>query len=170
MGFLFCPLNLVNAQQAKDLPRIAFLNTLSFSSVPARTEAFRQGLLDLGYVEGKNIVIERRSAEGNVDRVPGLASEMVRRNVNVIVTVGPTVTRAAKEATATIPIVMAYDTDPVVNGFVASLAHPGGNVTGLSTQYPEISGKQLELLKEIVPRLSRVAVIGSSAVPGTAEV
>jgi putative tryptophan/tyrosine transport system substrate-binding protein len=170
MGFLFCPLYLVNAQQAKDLPRIAFLNTLSFSSVPARTEAFRQGLLDLGYVEGKNIVIEWRSAEGNVDRVPGLASELVRRNVNVIVTGGPTVTRAAKEATATIPIVMAYDTDPVVNGFVASLAHPGGNVTGLSTQYPEISGKQLELLKEIVPRLSRVAVIGSSTVPGTAEV
>jgi putative tryptophan/tyrosine transport system substrate-binding protein len=159
----------VQAQQAKKVPRIGFLNTLSFSSGPARTEAFRQGLRELGYVEGKNIVIEWRSAEGKVDQVPALASELVSLKVNVIVTAGPTVTRAAKEATATIPIVMAYDTDPVGNGFVASLAHPGGNVTGLSTQYPEISGKQLELLKEIVPKLSRIAVIGSSTVPGTAQ-
>ena len=120
-------------------------------------------------MEGKNIVIEWRSAEGKLDRVPALAAELVRLKVDVIVTAGPQSTRAAKEATTTIPIVMALDNDPVGNGFVASLARPGGNITGLSTLSPEISGKQLELLKEIVPRLSRVAVLGNSTHPGNAQ-
>ena len=120
-------------------------------------------------MEGKNIVIEWRYAEGKLDRLPALAAELVRLKVDVIVTGGPTPTRAAKEATSTIPIVMAQDTDPVGNGFVASLARPGGNITGLSTLSPEISGKQLELLKEIIPKLSRVAVLGSSTEPGNAQ-
>ena len=105
----------------------------SASVLAARIEAFRQGLRDLGYVEGKNIVIEWRSAEGKLDRLPALAAELVRLKVNIIVTAGPTATGPAKEATTTIPIVMAFDTDPVGNGFVASLARPGGNITGLST-------------------------------------
>ncbi len=120
-------------------------------------------------MEGKNIVIEWRYAEGKLDRLPALAAELVRLKVDVIVTVGPTATRAAKEATSTIPIVMTQDTDPVGNGFVASLARPGGNITGLSTLAPELSGKRLELLKEIVPKLSRVAVFGTSTNPGNAQ-
>ena len=135
----------------------------------ARTEAFRQGLRELGYVEGKTIVIEWRSAEGQLDRLPSLAAELVRLKVDVIVTGGPSATRPVKAATVTIPIVITNDSDPVANGFVASLARPGGNITGLSTLSPEIYGKQLELLKEIVPRLSRVAVLGDSAEPGHAQ-
>ena len=154
------------AQQPTKIPRIGFLTGVSNA---ARAEAFRQGLRELGYVEGKNIVIEYRYAEGKLDRLPALAAELVRLKVDVIVTGGTTSTRAAKKATVTIPIVMGFDNDPVGNGFVASLAHPGGNITGLSTLAPEISGKQLELLKEIVPRLSRVAVLGSSTTPGTAQ-
>ena len=117
----------------------------------ARIEAFRQGLRELGYVEGKNIVIEYRYAEGNLDRLPGLAAELVRLKIDVIVTGGGPNTRAAKEATTTIPIVMAQDGDPVANGVVASLARPGGNITGLANLAPELMGKQLELLKEIIP-------------------
>ena len=154
------------AQQPTKIPRIGYLTAASLSATPARIEAFRQGLRELGYVEGKNIVIEWRYAEGKLDRLPALAAELVRLKVDVIVTAGPTATRAAKEATSTIPIVMAQDTDPVGNGFVASLARPGGNITGLSTLSPEISGKQLELLKEIIPKLSRVAVLGTSTRPG----
>jgi ABC-type uncharacterized transport system substrate-binding protein len=120
-------------------------------------------------VEGKNIVIEYRYAEEKLDRLPVLAAELVRLKVDVIVTAGPAATRPAKEATATIPIVMTQDPDPVGSGFVASLARPGGNITGLSTLSPEISGKRLELLKEIVPKLSRVAVLGTSTRPGTAQ-
>jgi putative ABC transport system substrate-binding protein len=133
------------------------------------TEAFRQGLRDLGYVEGRNIIIEWRSAEGKAARLPGLAAELLRLNVDVIVTGGSTSTGAAKEATVTIPIVMGMDTDPVGSGFVRSLARPGGNITGLSTLSPEISGKQLELLKETVPKLSRVAVFGISTRAGNAQ-
>ena len=159
----------IAAQQPTKVPRIGFLGASSASVLAARIEAFRQGLRDLGYVEGKNIVIEWRSAEGKLDGLPALAAELVRLKVDVIVTTGPAPTRPAKEATSTIPIVMAFDNDPVGNGFVASLARPGGNITGLSTLAPEISGKQLELLKEIVPRLSRVAVLGSSTTPGNAQ-
>src|SRR5207253_10737043 len=158
-----------DAQQPKKVPRIGFLSGVFPSSISARTEAFRQGLRELGYVEGKNIVIEWRSAEGKADRLPALAAELVRLKVDIIVTAGPPLTRAAKEATTTIPIVMAQDTDPVGNGFVASLARPGGNITGLSRLAPELSGKQLELLKEIVPKVSRVTVLGTSTTPGNAQ-
>jgi putative ABC transport system substrate-binding protein len=160
---------IAEAQQPKKVPRIGYLAAAPSSANPARIEAFRQGVRELGYVEGKNIVIEWRFADGKLERLPEFAAELVRLKVDVIVTAGPTPTRAAKEATVTIPIVMAFDNDPVGNGFVASLARPGGNITGLSTHYPEISGKQLELLKEIVPKLSRVAVLGTSTQPGNAQ-
>jgi len=157
------------AQQPTKVPRTAYLSASSSSTNPERIEAFRQGLRELRYVEGKNIVIEWRHAEEKIDRLPALAAELVRLKVDIIVTSGPTATRAVKEATSTIPIVMAQDPDPVGNGFVASLARPGGNITGLATLTPELSGKRLELLKEIVPKLSRVAVLGTSTRPGNAQ-
>jgi len=153
------------AQQPTKIPRIGFLLAVPASTISARLEAFRQGLRELGYVEGKNIAIEWRSTEGKADRLRTLAAELVRLKVDVIVSGGPPPTRSAKQATSTIPIVMGYDDDPVGSGFVARLAHPGGNITGLATLAPEISGKQMELLKEIIPRFSRVAVIGSSSQP-----
>jgi putative ABC transport system substrate-binding protein len=157
------------AQHPTKIPRIGYLNAVSPSAVSDRIEALRRGLRELGYVEGKNIVIESRYAEGKLDRLPALAAELVRLKVDVIVTSGPLPTRVTKEATTTIPVVMAQDSDPVGNGFVASLARPGGNITGLSALRPELSGKQLELLKETVPRLSRVAVFGTSTQPGNAQ-
>ncbi|MGZ8443047.1 MAG: ABC transporter substrate-binding protein [Candidatus Binatia bacterium] len=159
----------VEAQQAGKIPRIGYLNATSASTSPARVEAFRQGLRELGYLEGKNVVIEFRHAEGKLDRLPSLAAELVRLKVDIIVSGGPATTRPAKEATSTIPIVMAQDNDPVATGIVARLARPGGNITGLSTLAPEISGKQLELLKEIVPKLSRVAVLGTSTIPSQVQ-
>ena len=141
---------IAEAQEPKKVPRIGYLSTDSFSTIAERIEAFRQGLRELGYVEGKNIVIDWRFAEGKADRLAALAAELVRLKVDVIVTTGPAATRAAKEATTTIPIVTAQDPDPVGDGLVASLARPGGNITGLSTLAPEISGKRLELVKEIV--------------------
>ncbi len=156
-------------QHPKKGPRIGYLGATSPSTNAARIEAFRQGLRELGYVEGKNIVIEWRHAEGKFDRFPALAAELVRLKVDIIITGGPPATRSAREATSTIPIVMAFDSDPVGSGFVASLARPGGNITGLATLAPEISGKQLELLKEIVPKLSRVVVLGTSTRPGNAQ-
>src|SRR3989338_6829738 len=168
--FLVVGVGLAEAQQRKKVPRIGSLGGASPAALSARTEAFRQGLRKLGYVEGKNIVIEWRHAEGKAERMSELATELVRLKVDLIVSPGgaPT-TRAAKEATITIPIVMAQDGDPVGSGFVASLARPGGNITGLSTLAPELSGKQLELLKEIVPKLSRVAVFATSTRPGNAQ-
>jgi putative ABC transport system substrate-binding protein len=159
---------LAEAQQPKRIPKIGLLIATTPSAVASRIEAFRHGLRELGYAEGDNIVIEYRYGEGKLDRIPPLAVELVRIKVDVIVTTGPTDTRAAKQATTAIPIVMAQDSDPVGSGFVASLARPGGNITGLSTLSPELSGKQLELLKEIVPTLSRVAVLGNSTGPGNA--
>jgi len=157
------------AQQPGEIPRIGFLSTASPSILSARLEAFRQGLRELGYTEGKNIVVEYRWVEGKLDRLPDLTAELVRLKVAVIVTAGPTSTRPAKEATRTIPIVMAQDGDPVGNGFIASLARPSGNITGLSSLAPELTGKQLELLKETVPKLSRVAVLGTSSHPGNTQ-
>ena len=154
-----------DAQQPAKIPRIGFLLAVPASTISARLEAFRQSLRELGYVEGQNIFIEWRSTEGKADRLPALAAELVRLKVDLIVTGGPPPTRSAKQATSTIPIVMGYDDDPVDSGFVASLAHPGANITGLATLAPEISGKQMELLKEIVPRFSRVAVLGSASQP-----
>jgi putative ABC transport system substrate-binding protein len=155
------------AQQPTKVHRIGFL-TLGASINPERAEAFRQGLREVGYMEGRNIFIEYRHAGGKLDRLSELAAELVRLKLDVIVTGGPAPTRVAKGATATIPIVMTQDPDPVGNGFVASLARPGGNITGFSTHAPEISGKQLELLKETVPKLSQVAVFGTSTIPGHA--
>ena len=157
------------AQQAMKVPRIGYLSGTSLSVNSARVEAFRQGLHELGYVEGKNIVIEWRYAEGKLARLPALAAELVHLKVDVIVASAPPPTRSAKQATATIPIVMAYDDDPVGNGFVASLARPGRNITGLATLAPELSGKQLELLRQIVPKLSRVAVLGNATRPGSPQ-
>jgi putative ABC transport system substrate-binding protein len=117
-------------------------------------------------VDGQSIAVEYRYADGKFERLRGMAEEFVRANVQVIVSGGPTATRPAKETTSTIPIVMAQDSDPVGNGFVESLARPGRNITGLSNYAPDLSGKQLELLKEILPRLSRVAVLGNSNEPG----
>jgi putative tryptophan/tyrosine transport system substrate-binding protein len=156
------------AQQPAKVPRIGYLTGATPDGQSARIESFRQGLRELGYLEGKNIVIEYRYAELEPDRLPALAAELVRLKVDVIVTGGGGNTRAAKGATNTIPIVMTQDSDPVANGFVASLARPGGNITGLSNFAPEISGKQLELLKEVVPKLSRVTVFGTSTGTTTA--
>jgi putative ABC transport system substrate-binding protein len=166
---LFASVHLAEAQQTKKVPRIGYLGGGSPSSNPARIEAFRQGLRELGYVEGEIILIEWRYAEEKLDRLPALAAELVNLKVDVIVTAGPSVTRAAKAATNTIPVVMAFDSDPVGNGFVASLGRPGGNITGLSTLAPELSGKRLELLKEVVPRLQRMAVFGTSTYPSNAQ-
>jgi putative ABC transport system substrate-binding protein len=153
------------AQQSAKVPRVGYLNDSSLGTFEKlRAEAFRQGLRELGYEEGKNIVIEWRY--GKQDRV---AAELERLKVDVIVTAGAGSTRAAKEATSTIPVVMTQDSDPIKNGFVASLARPGGNITGLSRVAPELSGKQVELLKEIVPKLSRLAVFGGSTTPGNTQ-
>jgi putative ABC transport system substrate-binding protein len=157
------------AQEPRKVSRIGYLSGTSFAVNAARIEAFRLGLRELGYTEGKNLLIEWRYAEGKLERLPALATELVRLKVDVIVASAPPPIRAAKQATATIPIVMAYDDDPVGNGFVASLAHPGGNITGLATLAPELSGKQLELLRDIVPRLSRVAVLGNATRPGSPQ-
>src|SRR5262249_46200747 len=124
------------AQQPKQAPRIGLLAAGSAAAIAGRIDAFRQGLRDLGYVEGKTIVIEQRWAEGKLDRLPTLAAELVRLQVDVIVSAGPTVTRACKEANITTPIVMAFDDDPVGSGLVAGLARPGRNITGLSSLSP----------------------------------
>jgi putative ABC transport system substrate-binding protein len=157
------------AQQTTKIPRLGYLGAASASANVARVQAFLQGLREAGYVEGKNIVIEYRYAEGKRERVPALAAELVRLKVDVIVSGGSSVTGPAKQATVTIPIVMTNDPDPVGNGFVASLARPGGNVTGLSTLSSELSGKRLEVLKETVPRLARVAVLGNLTETGNAQ-
>src|SRR5262252_1139606 len=157
------------AQQATKVTPIGYLSGPSLSANAARIEAFRHGLRELGYVEGKNIVIEWRSADGKFDRLPALAAELVRLKIAVIVTSGGAPTRRAMAATSTIPIVMTNDPDPVGDGFVASLARPGGNITGLSTFVPKLSGKRLEILREVVPKLSRVAVLGSSTATGYAQ-
>ena len=159
----------VQAQQSAKIPHVGFQLDAPIAATVARIEGFRQGLRELGYVEGKNIIIEWRSSEGKVERRGEISAELVRLKVDVIVSGGPTITRTVKEATSTIPIVMGQDTDPVGSGFIASLARPGGNITGLSALSPEMSGKQLEILKEVMPRLTRVAVIGNSTNPGDAQ-
>jgi len=154
-----------DAQQAKRLPRIGYLNGGSPSAFEYLTEAFRQGLRELGYVEGQTITIEYRWAEGKFDRLPDLAAELIRLQVNLIVAVGDPTIHAAKQATSTIPIVMAAVGDPVGRGFVASLARPGGNLTGVSNLAVDLTGKWLELLKEVVPKASQVAVLRNAANP-----
>ena len=152
---------LAEAQQPAKMFRIGVLTGSSLSSQSERNEAFRQGLRELGYVEGKDILIDWRSYEGNRERQRKLVDELVRLKVDVIVAVGSGDIQTAKEATSTIPIVMMVGGDPVASGFITSLARPGGNITGLATLRPELSGKRLELLKEIVPKLSRVAFVAS---------
>src|SRR5207247_6648870 len=147
------------AQQAKKIPRIGLLSPFSSSDTALWHQAFRQGLRDLGWIEGTNISIEYRYAEGRSDRLADLAADLVRLQVDIIVTAVTPDALAAKNATKAIPIVMAAAGDPVASGLVESLARPGGNITGLSQMNPDLAGKRLELLKEIVPKLSRVAVL-----------
>jgi putative tryptophan/tyrosine transport system substrate-binding protein len=157
------------AQQPTKVPRVGIVTAQPLSAIAVRHEALRQGLRELGYLEGKNIVIEHLSAEGKFDRLPALMAEIVRLKVDVILSHGPTTTRAAKEATSTIPIVMAQDPDPIGNGFVANLARPGGNITGLSSLTSDLNGKRLELLKETLPKLFRAAVFGTSTNQGNTQ-
>jgi putative tryptophan/tyrosine transport system substrate-binding protein len=156
LGLLAAPLAAPAQQPPGKTARIGFL---FFVPSPFLDEEFRQGLRDLGYVEGRNIAIEYRSAEGKYERLPGLAAELVRLKVDVIVTASPPATDAAKQATSTIPIIFAVSGDPVAAGLVASLARPGSNITGLASIAPEMVGKQLELLKQVAPKVSRVAVL-----------
>jgi putative ABC transport system substrate-binding protein len=152
------------AQPAK-VARVGFLGPTSAGSAKSRIDALRAGLRELGYVEGKNLVIEFRWADDNDQLLPQLAAELVRLKVDVIVTQGTSGTRAAKQATSTIPIVMANSADAVMMGLVASLAHPGGNITGSTIFAPETSAKQFELLKGAVPRITQVAVLLNPANP-----
>ena len=150
------------AQQQGKIYRIGYLSVVTPSAETSRLEAFRKGLRDLGYVEGKNIVIESRYTEGKLDRLSEFAAELVRLKVDVIVTGGSPGTEAAQQATKTIPIIMTLVGDPVPR-FVTSLAKPGGNITGLTQVSPQLTGKRLELLKESFPKISRVAVFGDEA-------
>ncbi len=165
-GLLVSPLA-AEAQQAGRVYRIGFLQTSAPEEQVHLTKALDEGLRELGYVEGRNIVIERRFAGGKQERLPALAAEIVRLKVDVIVTGANPVIAAVKQATATIPVVMAVSRDPVGVGFIASVARPGGNITGLSNDpTPEIVGKYLELLKEAVPGVSRVALVWNPVPPG----
>jgi ABC-type uncharacterized transport system substrate-binding protein len=170
-AILLAVAGIAEAQQPKKVPRIGYLSNSDPASESARAEAIRRALRELGYIEGQNIAIEYRYAEGKRDRFPELAAELVRLKVDIIVVAGgdPAI-RAAKNATKTIPIVMAGNgSDPVEAGLVESLARPGGNVTGITNLGPELGGKRLELLKEAVPKLARVAVLYDPASPGTAR-
>jgi len=165
-GFIVMNIHFAEAQQSAKIPLVGVLR--GDSPPNPSVEAVQQALRDLGYLEGKNIVIEYRYAEGKVDRLPKLAEELVRLNVDVIWAVGPAVPHA-KNATKTIPIVISNVGDPVALGLVSSLAKPGGHITGLATLSPELSGKRLELLKEVIPKLSRVAFFGNSTAPANAQ-
>ena len=158
-----------DAQQAAKVARIGFLSpgSPSDSRLEPRLGAFRAGLRELGYVESQNIAIEFRWADGKYERLPGLAAELVRLKVDMIVTYGPPAIQAAKEATGTIPIVMTM-VDPVATGFVASLSRPGGHITGLSLMAPAVVGTQLEIIKQVFPKISRVALLGNPVNAGTA--
>jgi putative tryptophan/tyrosine transport system substrate-binding protein len=158
------------AQQGKKVARIGYLSSQSPSTNPHYREAFLQGLRDLGYVEGKNIVIEYRWAEGRFERMQELAEDLVRLKVDIIIVPNSASARAANKTTTTIPIVMQNAGNPFQDGLVASLARPGGNVTGLTNLSPELSGKRLELLKEILPRLTRVAVLPGPRRPGAERI
>ena len=159
--------SLADAGESKTY-RLGFLVAGSRASVAGRVEAFRAGLRELGYIEGKNLVIEERYGDTRIERVPELAAELVRLKVDVIVTGGSQATGPASKATSTIPIVMAQDNDPLGSGFVASLARPGGNITGMANLNSELSGKQLEVLKEAFPKLARVAILSDLSEPSSA--
>jgi putative ABC transport system substrate-binding protein len=157
--------SLVDAQQQEKVPRIGFLGSLSGSSDDGRVEAFLQGLRELGYVEGKNIIIEYRYADGKPERLPGLAAELVRLKIDILVARGAPAAHAAKNATSTIPIVIGNAADPVGTGLVVSLARPGGNITGLSDFNSGVITRRLELLKELLPTVSRIATFWNPANP-----
>ena len=163
LASLFIAFGSTEAQQVKSIARIGYLSVRSASSQAPNLNALRLGLRELAYIEGKNALVDYRFAEGQRDRVPALARELVNLKLNVIVSGGAGPTRALQQATTLIPIVFAQDLDPVANGFVKSLAKPGGNITGLSTLQVDLTGKRLEILKEVVPTLSRVAVLGSTS-------
>jgi len=152
---------IAHAQQAAKIPRIGYMSgTGDLSNPGANTEAFRQGLRDLGYIEGKNIIlVEYRYIEGKRDQLPRITAELVQLKIDVLVVTNPASTRAAKQATKTIPIVMVTTNDPVATGLVSSLPRPGGNITGITRLTRELSGKRLELFKEAVPAISRLAVL-----------
>jgi putative ABC transport system substrate-binding protein len=161
IALVAAPLAVATAQPGEKVFRVGYLSPGSGSDAgrQRRLEAFRQGLRDLGYVEGKNIAIESRWAEGKYDRYPALAGDLARLKVDVIVTVGGAATQAVQQATRTIPIVMSVVIDPLGSRLVPSLARPGGNVTGLSLMGPDLVGKRLEVLKEVVPKVSQVALL-----------
>ena len=147
------------AQQQVKVRRIGFLGAISASGYASQMEGFRSGLRDFGYVEGKNLVVEYRWAEGQYERLPELVAELIRSKIEVIVTHGTPGTRAAKQATTTIPIVMATVADPVATGIVVSFARPGGNITGSTFSSPELNAKRLDLLKEVMPQITQAAII-----------
>ena len=166
---LFTAVSFADAQQARNPPKIAFLSSVASSNNEANLEIFRQSLRELGYAEGKNIIIEYRAAEGNLDRVSELATDLVNLKVNIILTIGMPAVTAAKRATDTIPIVTANADNLVEAGLIASLARPGGNVTGSTRVDADFSGKRLELLRETFPKLSRVAVISHGSLGSDQE-
>ena len=164
IGLTLASVRVVEAQQAGKVPRIGYLDSTGDPKTPQPSvEAFRQGLRDLGYIEGKNILVEYRYAAGMTDRMPSLVAELVQLKVDVVVVSALPAIRAAKQATKTIPIVMVTTQDPVATGLVDSLARPGGNITGLTRLTRDLSGKRLELLKEAVPKLSRVGVLDDAS-------
>ena len=167
VALALAPFCLAQAQQSKKIHRIGYLTANTSSAELPRLDAFRQGLGDLGHVEGQNIAIEYRHADGKFDRLPGLAVELVGLQVDVLVGVTTNAVQAAKNATRTIPIVFIGVSDPVAAELVDSLARPGGNLTGFTNIAPVLSGKRLELLKETVPKLSRVAVLWDPQSPGS---
>src|SRR5215475_1082221 len=159
----------VEAQQPKSIPRIGFLSrdlhpSDSRAALPRNLEAFRQGLRELGYTEEKSVIIEHRYADGRPERLPALAEELVRLKVDIIVADTSAAARGAKKATSTIPIVIASGSDPTQSGLVMSLARPGGNITGLTNYSGELLGKRLELLKEVVPKVSRFALLSDAGI------
>jgi putative tryptophan/tyrosine transport system substrate-binding protein len=164
--YFFVSIHFAEAQQLKKIPRIGYVDAGSPTTTGHRAKAFVQGLQDLGYIERENLVIEYRWAEGKLETLPTLIEGIVRLKVDVIVSSATPAIRFAKEQTSTIPIVMAGVTDPVGNGFVASLAQPGKNITGLTHVAPDLTGKRLELLKEVVPGVLRVAVLWNPTQPG----
>src|SRR5207244_11962 len=162
-ALVLAPVPTAKAQQTKKLPRIGYLALRAGPN--ENDEGFLQGLRDLSYIKDQNITIEYRWAANKVDRLSSLAEELVRMKVDIIVASATPAVQAAKNATRTIPIVMTGSADPVGTGFVASLAQPGGNITGMSLMLPELAGKRLELLRDILPKLSRVAFLAHGGDP-----
>jgi putative ABC transport system substrate-binding protein len=165
LGILSSPLAAGAQQPAKKVPRIGFLGNSTAALEANLVEPFREGLRDLGYVKGQNVVVEYRWAEGKYERFPALIAELVALKVDVIVTAGTPATLAVKKATTSVSLVMVAVGDPVGTGIVASLARPGGNITGLTSISPELDGKRLELLREVAPNVSHIAVLWNAASP-----